>query len=437
MTRTQAAGKLERGSWALFDFANSAFNTIVITFVYSQFFSGTLVGDQARGDVLWGHSLTVAGLCVAVLSPVLGVLADRGHLRKKLLVGTSLTTIVCTALLFFPAAGTDGQATEGAIWTALGLVVLANISFELCFVFYNAFLPGLGDAHSLGRLSGKAWALGYAGGLICLVLSLGMIGIDGFGPWIDGDGNLAVRATNLLVAGWFLLFAMPMFLFVPVRGESSESAPRGVGAAVRQVGRAILELRGYPDLARLLIARLLYNDALIALIGLAALYMGGTLGMDTAERLMLGVWLNVAAGLGAWGFGWVDDRIGARAAILWSLVLLFAGCALAIAWPDAQVFWVAATLVGIGMGPNQSASRSLMARFVNPARSTEWFGLFALSGKATVWVGPFLFATIIEFGGSQRVALTPLLVMFALGFFLVIGIDEKRGLEAARSPGHG
>lgn len=439
------ATRRERAAWCLFDFANSAFNTLVVTFVYSAFFAGVLVGDggeERRGAVLWANALTVTGVAVAVLSPWLGALADRRQGRKKrLLVVFSAIAIAGSALLAIPAVDPAlGRATEGTIVFVLVVFTVANIAFELAFVFYNAFLPELGRAETVGRLSGKAWALGYAGGLLCLAIGLGFVGLqDETGgwvsePWLDPAGHWNVRATNLLVAAWFLVFALPMFLFVRDRGAAVSDLPGGRSGprqAFREVLRTLGRLRAYPDLLRLLIARVFYNDAVIAVIGLAALYMDGTLGMPVGERLVVAIWLNVAAGIGAFGFGWLDDKIGAKPAIVASLVLLIAGVGLAIAVPTVTAFWIAATLVGIGLGPNQSASRSLMARFVPAGRSGEFYGLFALSGKATTWLGPLLFSIVVGATGSQRLGLTPLVVMLVVGLLLVGKIDQRRGMARA------
>ncbi len=436
MTLPGPPTRSERFSWCLFDFANSAFNTIVITFVYAAFFVKGLVGDEQRGDILWANMLSLTGLAVAVLSPILGAMADNGAGKRGLLRLCVLVCVGCTAGLFFPSPGLDGgPASEGAIWTALYLVAIANIAFELAFVFYNAYLPGLGDRATLGRLSGKAWALGYVGGLLCLVICLvGFVGVGGGEPWIQGEAAFGIRATNLLVAAWFLVFALPMLWKVKERPVQSKSFATAFSLVpLRQLYRTLRGLREYPDMLRFLIARLFYNDALIALIGLAALYMSGTLGMSTEERISVAIWLNVVAGIGAFGFGYIDDTIGAKKAILISLVLLLVGASLTIAVPTQAAFWVASTLVGLGMGPNQAASRSLMARFVEPSRSSEFYGLFALSGKATVWIGPFLFAVVRGISTDQRLAFLPLIGLFVLGFVLLLGVDEKRGALRAGS----
>jgi UMF1 family MFS transporter len=433
------AGPGERAAFCLFDFANSAFSTIVVTFVYAVYFQNVLVGDSGRGDVLWGHALTVSGIAIAVLSPWLGAAADMRRGRKRrFLIGFSLVAIGCTAALVWPHAP-DGasHATPAAIWSALVLFTVANVAFELAFVFYNAFLPELATAGAIGRLSGKAWALGFVGGLACLVLGLGFVGLDDgqggylLGPWLPVEEQLHVRSTNLLVAAWFLVFGLPMFVRVRDRGGHAEQDGRTLRDVFQEVLATVRSLPSYPDLLWFLIARLFYNDAVIATVGLAALYMDRTLGMPMGDIMVVAVWLNIAAALGAYGLGFVDDRIGAKTAIHMSLVLLIAGSALAIAVPTVGAFWIASTLVGLGLGPNQSASRSLLARFAPAGRATEYYGLYALSGKATTWLGPLFFSLVVSWTGSQRLGLLPILAMLILGFVLLRGCDEARGQSAA------
>lgn len=425
----------ERVAWCLYDFANSPFSTIIITFVYVNYFVGALVGDEVRGETLWSWMVAVSGVLIALLSPLVGSLADRRGLRRELLVATSIATVAFTALLWFPAPSMG----EAAIWFALGLVMLANVGFEVAFALYNSFLPQLGNQATMGRLSGVAWAVGYFGGLVCLVVALlGFIGVGGAAPWfaISTEGGAHVRATVLLVAGWFVLFALPMLVFVPERHGALGAETRLLGGGVRAVLRTLAELRGYPDLLRLFIARLFYNDGLLAIFTLAALYMKTTLGMTLEQVMMVGIGSNVAAGVGALGFGFLEDRIGARRTIILSLVLLIGGAVVAFAFPTPGVFWVAACVMGLGMGPNQSSSRTLVARFIDPARSAEFYGLFALSGKATVWLGPALFALIRPHVEDQRIAFLPIVGLMVVGLVLVLGVDERRGIaRVSTAPG--
>jgi UMF1 family MFS transporter len=408
-----AATRRERLAWCVFDFANSAYNTVVLTFVYATFFAGKLAPDRDTGDVWWARMLAVSGALVALLGPWFGAIADRTAHRKGFLVALSLLTIACAASLWFPSVP-PGQAHAPAdtLLLALVLVGLGNVAFELMFVFYNAFLPGLGDASTIGRLSGQGWACGYAGGLLCLVACL---------PLTDSEAG--VRGTSLVVALWFLLFGWPMWLWVRDR------APRRTTVGLRA---SLMALRGKPDLVRLLLAHLFYNDALMSIITMAGLYMAGTLGMTTAEILQTGIGLNVVAGLGAFAFGFVDERSGGKRAIVLSLLLLLGGTLIAIAVPTVPAFLLAAALIGLGMGPNQAASRSLLGRFIEPARSAELYGLLALSGKATVWLGPLSFSLVRDATGSQRLGFVPLIGLFVLGLLITLTIDERRGLQSAQ-----
>lgn len=433
MASPARASRAERFAWCLFDFANSPYNTIVVTFVYARFFAHVLVADHDAGELYWSWALTLSGLIVAIASPLLGALADRSASKRRYLLGFSMSTVVCTAALFFIAPSEGGAAgLTGGVLAAWCLFVLANVAFETMFVFYNAFLPGLGDGDAVGRLSGHGWALGYVGGLLALAICLGMIGKIGGEPWVSAEAGLNVRATNLLVAGWFVVFGLPMFLLVRDRATP---VARPWGGSFREVARTVASLRRQPDLLRLLLARLFYNDALLALIGLASLYMERTIGMDAEEIIATAIGLNVFAGVGAFAFGFVDDKRGSKTAILGSLLLLLGGAVLAIAVPTKPAFLVSATLVGLGIGPNQAASRSMMARFVPVGRSAELYGLFALSGKATVWLGPLLFGLVLGVTGDQRAALTPLIVMFVIGLLLMFGVDERRGIAVAHAEG--
>ncbi len=408
----------QRFAWCLFDFANSAFNTVVITFVFPQFFVRVLVGDATKGDVWWARAMALSGLLVALLAAPCGARADNRAGKRRWLIALTLLVVGTTAAVAFvvpdPALGRASDAT--LLWT-LGLVVVANVAFELAFVFYNAFLPELAPPDRVGRLSGHGWAFGYVGGLACLALGLLLVGVGDVGPLVTTDAHWNVRATNLLVAAWFLVFALPMLLWVRDRPRPVAAAP--AQPSVRAVLATLRELPQRPALLRFLLAHLVYNDALMALITLAGLYMAGTLGMATDEIMAMGIGLNVVAGIGAWGFGHVDDRVGPRAAVLWSLALLTAGAVFAIAVPTVAGFAFAAAAVGIGMGPNQAASRSLLVRLVEPGRQAEYFGLLSMSGKATVWLGPLLFALVREWTDSQRAAFVPLIAMFAVGFVLM------------------
>ncbi len=416
-------------SWALYDFANSAFTTLVVTFIYATYFTRGIVGDETLGTTYWSRGVTATAIAVALLSPILGAIADRGGLRKRLL---ALSTVLCiggTIGLYFAEPGQIGRAL---LW-----FVLANVAFEMAGVFYNAFLPDVAPPDKIGRVSGYGWSLGYVGGLLCMVIAL--VGfVQPETPWfgLSTENGQNIRATNLLVAAWFALFSLPIFLWV--REDRSAVSPPGtplVSTALRQIASTFREVQDYRQVVRLLVARLFYNDGLVTIFAFGAIYAQGTFGFSTTEILLFGILLNVTAGLGAFALGFLDDILGGRRTILISLVGLFAAGALAVLTPSKSLFWVAGVLVGIFAGPNQAASRSLLGRFVPPDKENEFFGFFAFSGKATAFLGPFLLGVLTSAFGTQRAGVAVVLVFFLVGGLLLLRVDEADGIASAhRTP---
>ncbi len=420
-------------SWCLYDWANSAFTTLVVTFVYATYFSQTFADDVDRGTVLWSRGIWMSSLLIAFASPVLGAIADRSGLRRRFLVLATLASATATAWLAFVVPG-----EPGAVWQALTLFIVANVGFELGMVFYNSFLPAVSTPETIGRISGVAWGVGYAGGLACLLVALfGLIGLGGGAPWLPlpTEDGLNVRASNLLVAGWFLLFSLPALLLLREPVASRYGDALEVAAAIRRVvadsRRTWTTLRGFPDMVRFLVARLIYNDGLITVFAFGGVYAAGTFGMATDEVIVFGIALNVTAGLGAFLFGCIDDRVGGRATVLYSLVGLFVCSLVAVAAPNRAWFWVAALVLGLFMGPTQSASRSLMARFTPNRYESEFFGFFAFSGKATAFLGPALLGALTAVWG-QRAGIGIVLVFFLVGGLVLLSVNEARGLERAR-----
>jgi UMF1 family MFS transporter len=420
-------------SWCLYDWANSAFTTLVVTFVYATYFSQTFADNADHGTALWSRGITISSLLIALISPILGAMADRSGLRRRFLAAATLVSVGATAWLAFIVPGSGN-----AVLAALTLFVIANVGFEVGMVFYNSFLPSLSTPRTIGRISGYAWGLGYAGGLVCLVVALlGLIGLGEGAPWLvlGTEDGFNVRASNLLVAAWFLLFSLPALVLlrdeVAPRGDAStDSLVASVRGAFQDLGRTLNRIRDFRDIVRFLIARLIYNDGLITVFAFGGVYAAGTFGMDTAEVIVFGIALNVAAGLGAFLFGLVDDRLGGRTTVLWSLVGLFVCSLVAVAAPNRAWFWAAALVLGLFMGPNQSASRSLMGRFAPKRYESEFFGFFAFSGKATAFLGPMLLG-LITAGYGQRAGIAVVLVFFLVGGLLLLRVDEARGIERA------
>ena len=417
---------LEIWSWSFYDFANSSFTTLVVTFVYATYFAQAIVGDAQRGTVLWSRGVAITAVAVALLSPVLGTIADRGGLRKLFLLLSTLICVGATAALY--------PVLPGQVSRALWLFVIANVAFELGMVFYNAFLPDIAPRERIGSISGNGWALGYVGGLLSLVLAL-VVMVQPEEPWFGLSNELGqnVRATNLLVAGWFLVFSLPALIWLREKRRVEAGTGHVLRETVAQLRATWQEVRVYRELVRFLVARLFYNDGLVTVIAFGALYASGTFGFTLEEVLLFGIVLNVAAAVGAFGLGFLDDRLGGKRTIQISLWGLVGASLLAILADSRALFWMAGTLVGIFMGPNQSASRSLMGRFVPDDKESEFFGFFAFSGKLTAFIGPLVLGILVQIFESQRVGMLIVVVLFVIGYVLLARVDEAKGqIEAGR-----
>ncbi len=412
-------------AWSVYDFANSAFTTLVVTFIYATFFTVGIAADKVEGTALWSLGVTITGLVVALLSPYAGAIADRGGYRKRFLLISTVVCVAATVLLYFPV--------KGQTRFALTIFVVANIAFEMANVFYNAFLPDIAPPDRIGRISGYGWALGYLGGLLCMVAALFALvnpetPLFGFPKETDAH----IRATNLLVAVWFTVFSIPMFLFVKERKKPKPlDGTKLIRAANRQLAATFREIRKFRQVFRLLLARLIYNDGLITIFAFGGIYAAGTFGFDTREIIIFGIALNVAAGLGAYAFGFIDDRFGGKTTILISLVGLAGASLLAVLTTSRLLFWVAAVLIGLLAGPNQSASRSLLGRFVPYDMENEFYGFFAFSGKMTAFLGPFLLGRLTSFFDSQRFGVATVLLFFVVGAILLLRVDEQEGIAVS------
>ncbi len=410
-------------SWAMFDFANSAFTTLVVTFIYSTYFAKTIAPSMEIGTQYWSIAISISAVVIAVLSPLMGRLADLSGHRKRYLFVTAVAGILFTAGLYFPL--------PGQIVLALTLFIAANVAVEMSQVFYNAYLPEISNHNNVGKISGLGWSLGYVGGLLCLGIALILFvrpENPAFGLTKEGDQNL--RATNLLVAAWFAVFSIPTFLVLKDRGHQRPAASQGILVQARtELRHTFRNIRQYPQIVRFLIARLFYNDALVTLIGFGGIYAAGTFAFTFEEILVFGIVLNIAAALGAAGFGVVDDAIGGKKTILLSIIGFIIATAAIIFTHSKTVFWVGGVLMGLLIGPNQSASRSLFARFVPTGKETEFFGFFALSGKLSAFMGPLLLGTLTRLFDSQRIGFSVIIVQFLIGFSILFKVNEQAGKQ--------
>ena len=410
--------RAERFSWCLFDFANSAYPTVIITAVYVIYFKEVVVGRANPGasDRLWGLANSMAEGILLVISPFLGAIADHAARKRLFMAGFTWLSVIATALLAWTGPGT--------VALSMALVVAATVGFEGSCVFNNAFLPDLVPKQQMERLSGAAWALGYLGGLGCLLLILPI-------------ARAHTQWVPLVVAAWFGLFSLPTLLLL--RDRKRPAATSGSGSYLlvgfQRLRATITNLRAHQALWRFLVAYFFYNNAVVTIIVFAVAFSRDSLSFTTPENIALIAVMNVVAAPGALVFGWVAEKIGAKRCIVLSLFMwlaVVAGAELA-AWPGLfspqgakACFWGVAALAALGIGSIQATSRTWVAQLTPPERAGEFFGFMGLAGRASAVLGPLIFGLSSDWFDSQRVALLSVGLFFLIGLALVLPLESPR-----------
>ncbi len=404
-------------AWCFYDWANSAFPTVLTTFVFAAYFTKGVAADEVSGTSQWGIAMSLSGLAVALLGPVLGAIADNTGRRKPWL---ALFTLIAAfgAIMLWTVEPTTAFIVHALFWIAL-----ANFAFEMSMVFYNAMLPDLAPAEKLGRWSGWGWGLGYIGGLVCLGITL-VAFVQADVPLFGLDKSAAeeLRITGPFVAVWMVAFALPLFLLTPDKTATGKTIGTAIYDGLGALLRTFSQLHNYKDAGRFLLARMIYTDGLNTLFAFGGIYAAGTFSLTFEELIIFGIAMNAAAGLGAVAFAWLDDRIGPKVVILISVAgLSMLGGALLVV-ESQSLFWVFGLPLGLFVGPAQSASRSMMAHMAPMSMRTEFFGLYALSGKATAFLGPAFLAWATVTFESQRAGMATIIVFFLVGIALLIKV---------------
>ena len=409
--------------WALYDWGGSAFPAVVSTFVIAPYVTQSLAPDPVSGQVQWGWMQALVGLGVALLAPILGALADANGRQRGMLAAFTLLSVVATAALW------RAEPDHSWLLYALACVAVASLSFEIATSFYNAALPDVAAPDRLGRASAFAWGLGYLGGLACLGLALALLVMPEPAPFgLDRDAAEPVRATALLVAAWMLAFALPALVLLPGRPPSGLTWRAATARGLGRLNEVVQSLPARPDVGRLLLARLFYTDGLNTFSIFAAVYAAGVFGMEFERMLLFGIVMNGSAGLGCFAVGLVEDRIGARRVIVLALAgIVTLGIPLLATGQEAW-FWALAVVIAFLFGAPQSASRTLMAHVAPPGDRAACFGLLALSGRATGFIGPAMVATVTMATESQSLGIATTLVFMAVGgLILACGAQGRAG----------
>ena len=413
----------------MFDFANSSYTTLIMTVVYSVYFRDAVVSaTDNRGDLLWGLANFLAMAVVALTAPILGAFSDYSGRRKFFLIATTLQTVVATAALYFVG---PGDVVSGIV-----LYVVATIGFEAGYVFYNSFLPDVSTPRTIGRVSGWAWAIGYAGGLLSLALCRPLIErpLKNAQGAIDAIAVGNRQAAFLVVAAFFLAFALPSFLWL------RESKPLGrlsglrgyVTVGFRRTAQTLRHLNRYRETGKFVLASLFFTDGITTVISFSAIYATTTFHFTSADVVILFLVLNIVAFPGSLIAGYLADRFGPKATLVASLWVWVVTILVGFAAQNRGTFYVMGCLAALGMGSTQSVARSFMAQITPPAREAEFFGFYVLAGKFASMFGPLMFGFVSEATGSQRLAVLSLLPFFLVGLALMASVNEKRAFAQAR-----
>ena len=402
-------------AWSMYDFANSAYTTVVITAVFSAYFVGAVAQNAPWATFAWTAALSVSYAAILLTGPLVGAWADAHAAKKRLLLITTVGCVVFTALLYY--------ASPGAVALSLALLILSNYFFGAGENLIAAFLPELADSRAMGRVSGWGWAFGYLGGLVALGICLFYL--------MSNEGRPAAQTvpiTMLITAAFFALAAAPTFLFLR---ERTAPQPRMENPWSR-VRQTLKESQRYADLRRFLLCLLFYQAGITAVVALAAIYAEQAMKFTMQQTIVLILVVNVTAAIGAFGFGYLQDAIGhVRAVALtlvgWIIMVVMAGLA-----ETSTMFWAAANLAGLCMGSAQAAGRAVVGYLAPPARLAEFYGLWGLAVKAASIFGPLTYGAVTWiFAGNHRLGIFATGVYFVIGLLLLRRIDVERGRAAA------
>ncbi len=443
----QAAKVPARGiwGWMLFDWAAQPFFTVVITFIFGPYFVARLTTDPVGAQAMWSNMATISSFVIAVLSPILGSIADQSGARKPWIAFFAVIQIISMFCLWWAAPGSP-------IVYPFIFIILASIAAEFSIVFNDSMMPRLVSKDDVGKLSNTAWGLGYLGGMIVLITVVALLAgnpetgrtILGLKPLFGLDAVLGqdARITGPIAAVWYLIFILPMFLFTP-------DAPRGlpmrsaVGLGIGELARTLKSLRHRPGMSRFLIARMIYQDGVNGVVILGGTFAAGMFGWPTIEIGIFGIILNIVAIFGCLVAGRLDARLGSKTMVVIGLIMLLiatigfistgpgftlfgliklstvdSGGLFGTAAEKAYVMY--GLLIGLAFGPVQASSRSYLARSVSLEESGRYFGIYALSGRATSFMATLMFSIVTSFSGSARLGMATLILFLAGGLLLLL-----------------
>jgi len=407
----------------MFDFANSSYTTIIITAIFNAYFVRSVVLQANRGELLWAVTLSISYFLVILLGPLFGALADYTGLKKRFLFISYLLCVIFTALLFF--------IKPGNVPLAMIFVVLSNVGYSASENFVSSFLPDIADAEEMGRISGYAWSFGYVGGLLSLGFCL--VILTYYHPAVAEQTYLPVRLSNLVTALFFAAAAIPTFLWVRER-TAKKPVPEGqtiFTVAFERLSTTFRNVQKFRELIIFLVSFLFFYSGIAVVISFASVYAQKELGFSAGMTVLLIIVVNITAAVGAFLFGFVEDRVGSKRTILITLLLWMGTVVAAYIVRTQTGFWIIANFAGLAMGASQSSARAMVGLFSPPSKSAEFFGFWGLSGKFSAILGILSFGLMSYLFASNRVAILSTIFYFFVGTVILLFVNENRGREAA------
>ena len=439
-----------RWLWYLYDVGNSAYAAVVILAIYATYFKDHVVGG-VEGTRLWGISVGIAMLVVAIISPFLGVIADHTGQKKRFLIYFTSLSVTSTALLYF--------VQKGDIFLGMALFILAEIGYRGGQVFYNSLLPEVADQEDIGRVSGNGWAIGLLGGIVCLFIVLGLVSAI--------EGTWIVRISLVITAVYFAGFAVPLFIGFQERGAAKElqSEETIFSIAVQRLRKTFQSVHDHKEFVRYIIAFLIYNDGILMAINYAAIFGLVMFGLDRQQIIMFMILIQFTSVIGAYISGWIVDKRSGKASLIIFLLLMIASVVGLFVVESVTGFYVLGGIAGLALSAVQSVSRAMVGALSPPGQSAEFYGFFAIAGRTSSFIGPwiygmvaaeaalffqrqgdqatFLWFRMLEGGGpmaeqlGQRVAILPVIAFLIVGLIILMGVNEKyarrKVMESIRS----
>ena len=403
-------------NFALYDFANSAFTTIIITFIFSTYFAKQIAPNPVLGQSYWGWAIGFTGLLVALIGPLIGSFADKKNCTEFFIKLFTIICIILTSFLWF------ARPSEKYLLYTLLVVASANFFYELSLIFYNSILKRISNSNNLGKSSGYSFALGYIGGILILIVCIKIFIDNDVLPFgLSKENSENIRATSIVVALWYLLFSIP-FLFSlkkRIKNKIEKSSNN-----IKKIKNLFWD-KGLNNLGKFLIARMLYADGLNAIIIMGGIFAVGVFNLEIKDLLVLSILMNITAFIGAIIGGYANDKFSSKSVIIFSLIGLIFSSSIILFVQTKIFFLIFASINGFFIGPIQSASRVFITKSIDKNNQASGFGLFALSGKLTSFIGPLLVSTLTYISNSQRIGFSAAIILLLIGLLILLKVKKN------------